>query len=113
MGVDFNHFADTRINVQVFQNHFFDHNPYILTDANTYGYSLLLNHKLSDRVEAQALWISNIDGNDWMLRPRVSWNFEKNWGVALGVDIFQGPPDGYFGRYDSKDRVYTEILYSF
>ncbi|MBK7954073.1 MAG: hypothetical protein KBE22_03325 [Candidatus Accumulibacter sp.] len=113
LGLDFNQFTDTRINVQVFQNHFFDHNPYIIPDSNTYAYTLLLNHKLSDQVEAQALWISNVQGTDWMLRPRVSWNVEKNWGLALGVDIFHGPPDGYFGRYDAKDRVYTEILYSF
>ena len=48
-----------------------------------------------------------------MVRPRVTWNFEKNLSLALGVDIFNGPPTGYFGRYDASDRAYTEILYSF
>ncbi|MBL8881176.1 MAG: hypothetical protein JNG88_18870, partial [Phycisphaerales bacterium] len=67
----------------------------------------------SDKVEAQALWIASLNRTDWMLRPRVNWNFEKNWGLAVGVDIFKGSPEGYFGRYDAKDRVYTEILYNF
>ena len=102
LGLDFNQFDDTRINAQIFQNHFFDHNPYIIPDADTFGYSLLVSHKLNARVEAQALWISNVNGTDWMLRPRVTWNFEKNLSLALGVDVFNGPPTGYFGRYDAK-----------
>ena len=33
--------------------------------------------------------------------------------LAIGVDIFEGPADGLFGFYDDKDRVYTEVRYSF
>ena len=113
LGLDFTQFTDTRINVQLFQTHFFDHNPDTLTSPNESGYSLLLNHKFGDKVEAQALWVASLNRTDWMLRPRVSWNFEKNWRLALGVDIFNGPAYGYFGRYDAKDRVYTELRYSF
>ena len=113
LGLDFTQFTDTRINVQLFQTHFFDHNPDTLTSPNESGYSLLLNHKFGDKVEAQALWVASLNRTDWMLRPRVNWNFEKNWRLALGVDIFNGPAYGYFGRYDAKDRVYTELRYSF
>ena len=30
-----------------------------------------------------------------------------------GVDIFTGPGDGYFGRYNNRDRVYAEVRYDF
>ncbi|KFB76420.1 MAG: hypothetical protein AW06_002563 [Candidatus Accumulibacter cognatus] len=113
LGLDFNQFADTRINAQIFQNHFFNHDPDIIPLAKEYGYSLLLNHKFSDKFEAQALWIASLNRTDWLLRPRMNWHFEKNWSLAMGVDIFKGSPTGYFGRYDAKDRVYTEILYNF
>jgi hypothetical protein len=113
LGLDFSQFTDTRINVQVFQNHFLDHDPNIIPSSNENGYSLLLNHKFGDRFEAQALYIASFNRNDWMLRPRVSWNFEKNWDLAVGVDIFNGPPQGFFGRYDDSDRVYSEVRYSF
>ncbi|MCM8595274.1 DUF1302 family protein [Accumulibacter sp.] len=113
VGLDFNPTADTRINTQVFQNHIFDRDPYIIPSANEYGFSLLVNQKIGDKVEVQALWIASLNRTDWMLRPRVSWNFEKNWGFAFGVDIFEGQPLGYFGRYDAKDRVYTELQYNF
>ncbi|EXI90778.1 MAG: hypothetical protein AW11_00636 [Candidatus Accumulibacter regalis] len=113
LGLDFSQITDTRVNVQVFQSHFFDHSPDIIESANENGYSLLVNRKFGDRFEAQALWISSLNRNDWMLRPRVSWNFEKNWDLAVGVDIFNGPPLGFFGRYDDSDRVYSELRYSF
>ncbi|WP_300336307.1 DUF1302 family protein [Accumulibacter sp.] len=114
LGLDFTQFADTRINTQIFQSHFFDHDPDIIPATNETGYSLLVNHKLGDKVELQALWIASFnDSSDWMLRPRVNWNFEKNWGLAVGVDIFNGPPLGFFGRYDASDRVYSELRYSF
>ena len=113
VGLDYNEIADTRINVQLFQQHIFDRDPGIIPETNENGYSLLVNHKFGDKVEAQALWISSLDRSDWMLRPRVSWNFEKNWRAAVGVDLFHGPPLGYFGRYDANDRVYTEVRYSF
>ncbi|WP_374682657.1 DUF1302 family protein [Accumulibacter sp.] len=113
LGLDFSQITDTRVNVQVFQSHFFDHSPDIIESANENGYSLLVNRKFGDSFEAQALWISSLNRNDWMLRPRVSWNFEKNWDLAVGVDIFNGPPLGFFGRYDDSDRVYSELRYSF
>jgi hypothetical protein len=80
-----------------FQSHFFDHNPDIIQSTNENGYSLLVNHKFGDKVEAQALWIASLNRTDWMLRPRVSWNFEKNWRLALGVDIFNGRHRGTSG----------------
>ncbi|MEF8704220.1 MAG: DUF1302 family protein [Candidatus Accumulibacter sp. UW26] len=113
LGLDYTEIADTRINFQLFQNHIYDHDPDIIPAANENGYSLLVNHRFGDKVEAQALWISSLNRTDWLLRPRVSWNFEKNWRLALGVDLFNGPPFGYFGRYDDRDRVYTEVRYSF
>jgi len=57
--------------------------------------------------------VASLNRTDWMLRPRVTWNFEKNWRLAVGADLFNGPPLGYFGRYDAKDRVYTELRYNF
>jgi hypothetical protein len=74
---------------------------------------VLLAGKLADRLEAQILWIASLNRTDWMLRPRVTWNFEKNWRLSGGVDLFQGPPLGFFGRFANRDRIYTELRYSF
>lgn len=113
LGLDFSLPAETRLNVQVFQRAFLDYDPNLLSDRQENGYSLLLNHKLSDKLEAQILWISSLNRTDWVLRPRISWNFERNWRLAVGADVFNGAPLGLFGRYAGRDRVYSELRYSF
>jgi hypothetical protein len=113
VGLDFTLPADTRFNVQVFERVFFDHNPYIISDKQEDGYSLYLNKKFGGKWEAQATWIASLNRTDWLFRPRVQWNFEKNWRLLVGADIFKGPPLGLFGQYSSRDRVYSEVRYSF
>jgi hypothetical protein len=48
-----------------------------------------------------------------MARPRVMWDFQTNWQLIFGVDVFKGPPLGFFGQYDNRDRVYSEVRYAF
>lgn len=112
-GLDFTLPADTRFNIQIFQRQFFNHNANIISDKHENGYSLLLNNKLFNNWEAQALFISSLNRTDWLLRPRLSWNFERNWRWNIGADIFHGSPAGLFGRYDAMDRLYSEIRYNF
>jgi hypothetical protein len=48
-----------------------------------------------------------------MLRPKLAWDFQRNWRLVLGIDLFEGPTLGFFGQFDNRDRVYTEVRYSF
>ena len=112
-GLDFTLPRDTRLNLQIFNRTYFNHDPAIIARQNEPGFTLLLNHKLSDRVEAEVLWVTSLVRNDWMLRPHVAWNFRTDWQLRLGVDMFGGPPLGLFGQYANRDRVYTEVRYSF
>lgn len=112
-GLDFTFPGDARLNLQLFQRVFFNHDADIIADRFESGYSVLLNKKFSSRFEAEALLISSLNRNDWLFRPRLSWAFEKNMKFAVGVDIFNGPPLGYFGRFDSQDRFYSELRLSF
>jgi hypothetical protein len=113
LGLDFTLPADTRLNVQVFQRDFLAHDPSLISDKQENGVSLLLNHKFGEKLEAQATWIASTNRTDWLFRPRLTWNFERNWRLAVGADVFKGPPLGLFGRYDGHDRVYSELRYSF
>lgn len=113
LGLDFNLPADTRFNAQIFQRQYFSYDSDLIADKRENGLSLLLNRKFGDKFEAQALWISSLNRTDWLFRPRVIWNFERNWRLALGADVFKGPPLGLFGRYAGQDRVYSEVRYSF
>jgi hypothetical protein len=112
-GLDFTLPADTRLNLQLFQRVYLAHDPDIIPEKYENGCSVLLNSKLTDHIEAQALWISSLNRSDWVFRPRLAWTMEKNWRLLFGFDIFKGPPLGMFGRFDKQDRAYTEIRYSF
>ena len=113
VGLDFSLPADTRLNAQIYQRDFFSYDSDLLSDKHESGYSLLLNHKFNSKLEAQVTWISSFNRTDWLLRPRLTWDFQRNWRLAVGADIFKGPSVGLFGRFDGRDRVYSEMRYSF
>lgn len=113
LGLDFSLPAETRLNLQAFQRLFLDYQPGLISDKRENGYSVLLNHKFNSKLEAELTWIASFNRTDWLARPRLLWSFERNWRLAVGVDIFDGPPLGFFGRYADKDRVYSELRYSF
>lgn len=112
-GLEFTLPAESRFNAQVFQRQYFDYNPDLVSDKRENGYSLLINTKVLNNWEAQATYISSLNRPDWLLRPRLTWNFERNWRLLFGADIFKGPPNGIFGRYNQQDRIYSELRYSF
>jgi hypothetical protein len=113
LGVDVSLPAEARLNLQFFQRVYFNHDPNIIPRRLESGASILLAGKVWQKVEAQALLIHSLNRSDWMFRPRLSWNFQRNWRWALGADIFGGRPTGLFGRFDQNDRVYTELRFSF
>jgi hypothetical protein len=112
-GLDFPLPSDSRLNLQLFTRTFFAHDRDIVPKRNEPGFSVLYNQKITNRVEAEVLWITSLVRSDWMLRPKVAWDFSQNWRLIFGVDIFEGPPLGLFGQFDHRDRVYTEVRYSF
>lgn len=113
VGLDFTLPEDIRLNVQLFERVYFDHNPDIIFDRREDGYSLYLTKKFGGNWEAQVTWISSLNRTDWLLRPRVQWDFRRNWRLLVGADIFNGPQLGLFGQYANRDRVYSEVRYSF
>ena len=113
LGLDFSLPADTRLNLQFFQRVYFAYDRDSFTDSVENGASIFLHAKLWPKWETQALLVHSLNRSDWMFRPRISWNFEKNWRWALGADVFSGGPTGFFGRFEHNDRVYTEMRYSF
>jgi hypothetical protein len=104
---------DVRLNLQAFQRVYFggSEDPLVIKTGN-FGASVLLSGKIS-KFEPQILYIQTFGGGGGLIRPRVDWRFSQNTRLGLGVDIFTGPSDGFFGRYDNRDRVYSELRHDF
>ncbi len=106
--------GDTRLNIQGFQRAYFNGSAGdIAVKSDGFGATIFLSTKLSAAFEPQILWIQNFKNAGGLVRPRLNWYPAKNTAVGFGVDIFTGPDDGYFGRYNNRDRVYADLRYDF
>ena len=106
--------VDGRINVQLFQRHYFGGGADTITvNAGDFGASVLIGAKIMPTIEASLQWFQGFGGAGSMVRPRVNWYAARNLVLALGGDIFSGDSNGLFGRYGNRDRVYLEARYDF
>jgi len=113
VGLEFALPADINLNVEVYDNVTLDRDPKLFFAAHEAGTGMLLKRNFGDSVVAQALYIRSLNRNDWMFAPSVKWGFQKNWGLTVGLDIFDGPPTGAFGRFRNRDRIFSDLRYSF
>jgi hypothetical protein len=114
VGLEWSFPRDTRLNVQLFQRWFPDHAAGIIPDSTESGASVLLSTQLwNNKLEPELLIVRSLNRADLSAQIKLTWKIDGNWRLASGVDIFEGPPTGLFGAYDDKDRVYTEVRYTF
>ena len=105
---------DGRVNAQVFQRHYFSGGrDTVALDTGSFGASLLVSAKVTSSIEPSLQWFQGFGGGGAMIRPRVNWYAARNLVVGVGADIFTGDEDGFFGRYDNRDRGYLEVRYDF
>lgn len=103
-----------RLNLQAFQRVYTNGGgDEVALKSGDFGASILVAAKVTPRIEPQVLWIQTFGGGGGLIRPRVNWYPFRNATVGVGLDLFTGPDDGYFGRYDNRDRVYAEWRYDF
>ncbi len=112
-GLNFTLPKDVQLNLQVFQRIFANHDPDIVPERRESGFTALVSGSPAHNVDAQLMLIRSLNRADWLLRPKLTWNFEQNWRWTVGADIFSGPPLGLFGQFANRDRIYTELRYSF
>ncbi len=81
---------------------------------------------LSNVLTAQTLTLYFLNDNEWLIRPRVSYNLTDQMKLSFGADLLIGtisdvgpnsvalPGEFHFvGFFRNNSRVYTEIQYSF
>jgi len=113
IGADFGLTGDTRLNLYLFQRYFTKYDADVIPDRLESGITALLTHKFSSTLEAQALFITSFNREDWAFRPKLVWGFAKNWRMNVGLDVLHGPALGFFGRFAQRDRIYADVRYSF
>ena len=106
--------VDGRVNLQVYQRAYLDGgDEAVALKSGDFGVSMFVSAKFAGTWEPQLLWIQSVGGGGSLVRPRLNWLPMKNTTVGVGVDLLTGAGDGYFGRYNNRDRVYGEVRYTF
>lgn len=113
LGLDFSFGQSTRLNLQAFDRVFRRHDPDLFLDPHEGGVSLLLASKFGASLEPELLYIRSTNRSDSLVRAKLGWLPARNWRVTFGVDVFDGPVTGLFGRFSGNDRVYLETRYDF
>lgn len=114
IGLEWSFPEESRLNVQLYQRRHVNHDPGIIPDATESGLSLLVSTRaLHPKVETELLWINSLNRTDWLGQLKFNWLYSDHWRLSAGVDVFEGPTDGLFGQYHDRDRIYTEVRYTF
>ncbi|MBI5469151.1 MAG: AMIN domain-containing protein [Deltaproteobacteria bacterium] len=115
LGISYTFLGKLDANVQFMQRIIFDYDPRIFReDRVRSSVSLWLKTGFLDNtIEPELLFISSLRERDVMIRPMMNFRYGGHWQFKAGVDIFDGVPDGAFGQFRKKNRVYGEAKYSF
>jgi hypothetical protein len=114
VGLEWSFPQETRFNVQLFQRWYTNHDAGLIPAELESGASVMLSTQaLHPRLEPEILFIRSLNRDDWSAQLKLTWKLDGNWRLAAGADIFSGPATGLFGQFDNKDRVYTELRFSF
>jgi len=100
--------------LQVYYRDVINRDPQLFDRMPGTAVSLWLNPKVLGRnLSPEVFIIYDVARGDWMLRPRLSWEVTGAWVLTVGLDLFGGDADGFFGQFRNNDRTYTLIRYNF
>jgi hypothetical protein len=67
----------------------------------------------TEKLVLSFLIIGNADDGDYLLRPRIAYHLNDWVTLAVGMDLFSGRRDTFYGQFHNRDRVYFEAAFTF
>ena len=113
-GLDWSGIRNTLISGQIFQSRLKDDLPGLVRDkVDTTVTFLARRHFKNETLTAEILWLYNLNNNDGLVRPKVSYEWKDNVKIWVGVDVFYGNNKGLFGQFDQNDRLVVGMEWGF
>ena len=79
-----------------------------------HGLSMRLSNKwLNETLEGEIAAIYSLTHNDYALKPKLVYAFNDQMKGSLGIDIYRGNDNTFFGRLRDHSAFYAEMKYSF
>lgn len=112
VGLEWSLPEETRFNIQLYERRYPSHDPDSVQEETDGGFTVLLSTlAFHPKVEPKILLLRSLNNDDWLAQFKVTWKVDDHWQAVFGADIFGG--QGVLGQFDNKDRIYTELRYSF
>ena len=109
-GLDWSGIENTFLSTQLFQSHLINNQPRLVRDKVDTTLTFLARRDfLNDTLVTEVLWIHGTNNGDGLVRPKVSYEWQDNVKVWVGMDIFYGDQTGLFGQFARNDRLVIGI----
>ena len=114
LGFDWYGLTDTILSTQVFQTYLDNYKPGMTRDElNTQITFLIKQDYMNETLHAEVLLLQDIDYEDGMVRPKLTYEYSDEVNIYVGADIFYGNEDGMFGQFKETDRVVAGVVVGF
>ena len=114
LGFDWYGFTDTLLSTQIFQTYLDNHETGMIRDElNTQITFLIKQDYMNETLHAELLLLHDIDYEDGMVRPKLTYEYSDEVNIYAGADIFYGNIDGLFGQFKETDRIISGIMVGF
>jgi len=106
IGLDYQGISDMFISFQWFHSHLFQYEKTIVRDENNQSITFLVQHDfMNETLRLESLFIHNINQEDGLVRPKITYQMTSDLELFAGADLFYGSQDGLFGQFDHQDRL--------
>jgi len=111
LGFDWYGFTDTLLSTQIFQTYLDNYKKGMIREEfNTQITFLFKQDYMNETLHVEVLLLHDIDYEDGMVRPKLSYEYNDEVNIYFGADVFYGNKDGLFGQFNSTDRIVSGIV---
>tara|TARA_R110001592_G_scaffold326841_1_gene607806 strand:+ start:6991 stop:8292 length:1302 start_codon:yes stop_codon:yes gene_type:complete len=114
IGLDWQGWTDQFISFQWFQTTITESTPALFNNRHENRVTFLWESKfLNETLTGEWLHIHSLDHGDGVFQPKLTYNYQANIDIYVGVDVFYGDNDELFGQFDQADRITIGINWGF
>ena len=113
VGLDFS-IGSVKMSAQFIQKYILDYSDGMVDDEiNNMATGLIRYDMMRETLHLELFSYVGLTGEDALIRPKISYDFDDSFNILLGANIFVGDRSGQFGQYQDNTMVYTKIKYNF
>jgi len=113
VGLDFS-IGKVKLSGQFIQKYILDYSDGMVdNEINNMATGLIHYDMMRETLHLELFSYIGITGEDALIRPKITYDFDDSFSILLGANIFVGDEKGQFGQYQDNTMVYTKIKYNF